>query len=153
MATQHEIDESDIRQRIDKLAQAIRAKDLETAMSVYAPEIVSFDFEPPLQHVGAEAKRRNWVGAFTAYEHLLGYEIRDLAITVGDDVAFAHSLNRISGVLKNGSRTDFWLRATTGFSEVRWQLAHRTRPRLSPPRPRDGHSAVESHALRVRPLS
>ena len=59
MATQHEIDESDIRQRIDKLAQAIRAKDLETAMSVYAPEIVSFDFEPPLQHVGAEAKRRN----------------------------------------------------------------------------------------------
>ena len=126
MATQHEIDESDIRQRIDKLAQAIRAKDLETAMSVYAPEIVSFDFEPPLQHVGAEAKRRNWVGAFTAYEHLLGYEIRDLAITVGDDVAFAHSLNRISGVLKNGSRTDFWLRATTGFRKLdgNWLITH-----------------------------
>ena len=126
MATQHEIDESDIRQRIDKLAQAIRAKDLESAMSFYAPEIVSFDFEPPLQHVGAEAKRRNWVGAFTAYEHLLGYEIRDLAITVGDDVAFAHSLNRISGVLKNGSRTDFWLRATTGFWKLdgNWLIAH-----------------------------
>ena len=26
------------------------------------PDVVSFDFEPPLQHVGADAKRRNWIG-------------------------------------------------------------------------------------------
>ena len=57
MATQHEIDEVDIRQRIDKLAQAIRAKDLESAMSFYVADIVSFDFEPPLQHVEAGARR------------------------------------------------------------------------------------------------
>ena len=126
MATQREIDEADIRQRIGKLAEAIRGADLETAMSLYAPEVVSFDFEPPLQHVGAEAKRRNWTAVFEAYQHPLGYEIHELAITVGGDVAFTHSLNRISGTLKNGSQTDFWLRATTGLKRIdgEWLITH-----------------------------
>src|SRR4029077_14209155 len=88
MAAQHAVEEADIRQRIDKLAQAIRTADLEGVKPIYAPEIVSFDIVPPLQHVGAEAKWKNWADVFTAYQHPLGYEIRRLTITVGDDVAF-----------------------------------------------------------------
>jgi ketosteroid isomerase-like protein len=84
-------DEADIRQRIDKWAEAIRAMDLEGVMSIYARDIVSFDIEPPLQHVGAEAKKKNWAKTFAMYERPRGYEIRDLTITVGDDVAFGHS--------------------------------------------------------------
>jgi len=41
--------------------------------------------------------------AFAMYQRLLGYEIRDFTITLGDDVAFGHSLDRISGTLKNGN--------------------------------------------------
>jgi ketosteroid isomerase-like protein len=120
------IDEADIRDRINKLVEAIRAMDLDGVMSIYAPDIVSFDVEPPLQHVGAEAKRTNWDSVFAAYERPLGYEIRDLAITAGDDVAFAHSLNRISGALKNGTRTDLWLRSTTCFRKINgsWLITH-----------------------------
>src|SRR4051812_4688337 len=118
MTTHHATDEADIRQRIDKLLEAIRATDLDGVMSVYAPDIVSFDIVPPLLHIGAEAKRRNWVDAFAAYQRPLGYEIRDLTITVGDDVAFGHSLNRISGTLKNGNRVEFWLRSTTCFRKI-----------------------------------
>ena len=126
MATRHATDEADIRQRIDKLAEAIRAMDLEDAMSIYAPDIVSFDIEPPLQHLRAEAKRKNWAGAFATYQRPLGYEIRDLTITLVDDVAFAHSLNRISGTLKNGNRTDFWLRSTICFRKIdgKWLIVH-----------------------------
>jgi ketosteroid isomerase-like protein len=40
MATQQASDEADIRQRIDKLAAAIRAMDPEGVMSVYAPDVV-----------------------------------------------------------------------------------------------------------------
>jgi uncharacterized protein (TIGR02246 family) len=118
--------EADVRARIDTLASAIRAHDLETAMSVYAPNVVSFDFEPPLQHVGAEAKRRNWVAVFEAYRHPLGYQVHDLTIAVGGDVAFTHSLNRISGTLKTGATTDMWVRATTGFRKVdgTWLITH-----------------------------
>ena len=125
-ATQRVTDEVNIRQRIDKLVEAIRAMSLEGVMSIYAPNIVSFDIVPPLQHVGAEAKRKNWIDAFAMYQHPLDYEIRDLTITVGDDVAFAYSLNRISGTLKNGNRTDFWLRSTTCFRRIdgNWLIVH-----------------------------
>ena len=118
--------EADVRARIDTLAAAIRAHDLDTAMSVYAPDIVSFDFEPPLQHVGAEAKRRNWTAVFDAYRRPLGYEVHDLRIAVGDSVAFTHSLNRISGTLKAGATTDMWVRATTGLRKVDgvWLITH-----------------------------
>jgi ketosteroid isomerase-like protein len=86
MATQHAVDEADIRQRIEKLVQAIRAMDLESVKPIYAPDIVSFDIVPPLQHVGAEEKWKNWVDVFTVYQRPLGYEIRDLMVTVGNDV-------------------------------------------------------------------
>jgi ketosteroid isomerase-like protein len=126
MATQHAVDEADIRQRIEKLVQAIRAMDLESVKPIYAPDIVSFDIVPPLQHVGAEEKWKNWVDVFTVYQRPLGYEIRDLMVTVGNDVAFGHSLNRISGTLKNGNRTDYWVRWTGCFRKIdgNWLIVH-----------------------------
>jgi ketosteroid isomerase-like protein len=126
MATQHAMDEADIRRRIDTLVEAIRAMDLEGVVALYAPDIVSFDLGPPLRSVGAEAKRKNWVDAFALYQPPLGYEMRDLTITVSDDVAFGHSLNRISGTVKNGDRTDLWLRWTAGFRKIdgTWLIAH-----------------------------
>lgn len=126
MAAQHAIDEADIRRRIDKLAESIRAMDLEGVKSIYAPDIVSFDVVPPLQHVGAEAQWKNWADVFTAYRRPLGYEIRDLTITVGGDVAFGHSLNRISGTLKNGNRSGYWVRWTPCFRKIdgHWLIVH-----------------------------
>jgi len=86
MTVQRPTDEANIRQRIDRWLEALRAMDLEGVMSLYAPDIVSFDIVPPLRHVGAKAKERNWMDAFALYQRPLGYEIRDLTLTVGDDV-------------------------------------------------------------------
>ena len=126
MAAPHAVDEADIRQRIDKLVQAIRAMDLDGVKPIFAPDIVSFDIVPPLQHVGAEAKWKNWADVFTVYRRPLGYEIHDLMITLGEDVAFGHSLNRISGTLKNGNRTDSWVRWTGCFRKIdgNWLIVH-----------------------------
>jgi uncharacterized protein (TIGR02246 family) len=126
MTTQRAIDEADIRRRIDNCAKALHAMDLESVMSIYAPDIVSFDIVPPLRHVGAEAKRKQWVDAFAMYQPPLGYEFRDVTITVGDDVAFCHSLNRVSGTLRNGHRSEFWVRWTACFRKIdgTWLIAH-----------------------------
>src|SRR4051812_17597213 len=97
MTTQPTNDESDIRRRMNQWPKAIGAMDLERVMSMYAPNIVSFDLEPPLQYEGTEAKRKAWARVFAMYQSGLTYEVRDLAITVGNDVAFSHSLNRLSG--------------------------------------------------------
>jgi uncharacterized protein (TIGR02246 family) len=126
MVTQHAADEADIRQLIDRLVEAVRTMDLDGVKPIYAPDIVSFDIVPPLQHVGAEAKWKNWVDVFTAYQRPLGYQARDLTVVVGDDVAFGYSLNRISGTLKAGNSTDYWVRWTACFRKVdgRWLVAH-----------------------------
>jgi uncharacterized protein (TIGR02246 family) len=126
MARQRATDEAAIRQRIDEWLAALRAVDLEGVMALYAPDIVSFDLVPPLRHVGAAAKRTNWVGALAAYRRPLGYEMRDLTIAVGEDVAFGHSLNRISGTLPNGHRGEVWLRWTACFRKIdgTWLIAH-----------------------------
>jgi ketosteroid isomerase-like protein len=126
MATQHAIDEADIRKRIDKWAEAIRAMNLESVMSIYAPDVVSFDLDPPLRFVGSEEKRKRWAKVFAMFERLLGYDVRELSIIVSENLAFGHSLNRISGTLKNGNKTDFWLRWTMCFQkhDGNWLIAH-----------------------------
>lgn len=119
-------DEADIRRRLDKAVEAIRAADLEALMPIYAADIVSFDIEPPLQHLGAEAKRKNWTKVFTLYQHPLGYEVRDVAITIGSDVAFVRCLARLSGTMKNGQSAGYWVRWTTGWRKVEgdWRIVH-----------------------------
>ena len=127
MATQHAVDEAAIRQHIDKLVEAVRAGDLEGLKPIYAPDIVSFDVAGPLQRTGAEGKLENWVAAFTMFQPPLGYEVRDLAITLSGDVAFAHGFARLSGTSKSGNTVGgFWVRATLCFQKIdgNWLVTH-----------------------------
>jgi ketosteroid isomerase-like protein len=126
MTAHQALDEAAIRRRIDQVVQAIRAMDLEGVQVAYAPDVVSFDVQPPLRHPGAEAKRRSWSEVFAAYRPPLGYEVRDLTVTVGGEVAFAHSLNRLSGRLKRGGNGGFWVRATYCFRKIGgdWLVVH-----------------------------
>lgn len=124
--TQRTTDEADIRQRIDNYVDAIRAMDLERVMAIFVPDLVSFDFEAPLRHLGAEAKRKNWATVFGMYQRPLGYEVRDLTIAVSGDVAFGHSLNRLSGTMKSGATNATWVRWTIGLRKIdgTWFIVH-----------------------------
>jgi len=125
--TQRTVDEAEIRAQIDKLAEAIRGADLEGVKPRYAPDVVSFDVGPQLQDVGAEAKWKNWTAVFTLFQRPIGVEMRDITITVGGDVAFGHSFNRLSGTLKDGTKSGgFWVRATYCFRKIdgNWLIVH-----------------------------
>lgn len=126
MATQREVDEAKIKQQVDNIVEGIRAKDLEGLRQLYATDVVSFDVEPPLQHVGIEAKLKNWAKAFTFFQDV-AYEVCDLTLTVGDDVAFGHCFGRLSGTLENGTATSgMWVRGTFCFRKVdgNWLIVH-----------------------------
>lgn len=118
-------DEKEIRQLVGTLVEAVRGKDLDTVARVFAPDIVSYDIEPPLRHLGAAAKEGNWARVFAAYREL-DYEVRDLTVAVGGDVAFAYSLNRLSGTLADGNRNAIWVRWTGCFRKIDggWRIAH-----------------------------
>jgi uncharacterized protein (TIGR02246 family) len=117
--------EAAIRELIDGLVTAIRAKNIDGVMSSYATDLVAFDIVPPLQFVGARAYNKPWQDVFERYQKL-DYEVRDLRITAGDDVAFSHSLNRIHGTMTNGQKTDLWLRSTACYCKIdgRWLIVH-----------------------------
>src|SRR5689334_18599534 len=118
MPTQREVDEARIRRQIDRIGEGLRAKDLEGLKQPYAKDIVSFDVNPPLQHVGLEAKLENWANVFLVFESVT-YEVRDLTLIVGEDVAFGYAFARLSGTLKNGATTSFmWVRVTYGFQKI-----------------------------------
>ncbi|GHO61614.1 hypothetical protein KSC_005060 [Ktedonobacter sp. SOSP1-52] len=119
-------DEAEIKRVIERGVEAIRAKDLDGVMSMYAPELVSFDIVPPLQYVGTDAYRKQWREVFSSFPGPINYEIVNLSITVGDDVAFAHSFNRLSATMDNGQKVGNWLRWTACFRKIdgKWLIAH-----------------------------
>ena len=119
-------DEAAIQGLIDDGIRSLRDKNIEGVMSIYAPEVVSFDIVPPLRYVGADAFRNVWEEVFSSFQGPIGYEIHDLDITVGDDVAFGHSLNRITGTMTTGQKTDLWLRSTVCFRKINgtWLVVH-----------------------------
>ncbi len=119
-------DEAQIRQRIESWTTALRDKDLEGLMSHYTRDILVFDLAPPLQYKGAVAYRKNWADWFPSFQGPVGYEIRDLSITTGGEVAFCRSLNRITGRRTSGESSDVWVRATVGFRKIdgKWMIIH-----------------------------
>lgn len=125
-AAQQAADEAAIRRRLDQMVKALHAMDLDGLLSIYAPDVVSFDIDPPLWYQGSQAKRQRWSEVFGMYRPPMEYEIRDLSISVSGDLAFSHSLNRMNATLKNGEQTDFWLRWTACFRKIDgdWLIVH-----------------------------
>lgn len=124
--TTRQDDEARIRRVLDGIVDGLRAKDLDALRRLYADDVVSFDVEPPLQHVGVDAKLANWARVFAVFAEV-GYEFRDLALAVDGTVAFGHAFGRLSGTLQDGSVTSgMWVRATFGLRRVggTWLIAH-----------------------------
>jgi ketosteroid isomerase-like protein len=115
-----------IRQRVEDCAKALNAKDIDGVMSLFAPNLVSFDIVPPLRYVGADNKRRAWQEAFAAYTGPFDYEVHDLNVTTHGELAFVHSLNHVNATLASGQSTDFWLRWTACLRLIDgvWLVVH-----------------------------
>jgi ketosteroid isomerase-like protein len=94
-------------------------------MSLYAPDLVSFDLTPPLRHLGVDGKRLAWQQAFAALSGPIEYEVRDLNVTTNGELAFVHSLNHINTSLSDGP-VGMWLRWTACFRQIDgvWLIVH-----------------------------
>ncbi|MFE9748164.1 YybH family protein [Saccharothrix saharensis] len=118
----------DIRDLLEQRAAAMRAGDADRLVADYLPDAVTFTLAPPLKHtapeVGDPEGMRAW---FAGFDSAVDYEVRDLHVTVGGDLAFCHSLNRMSAVPRgHGEAFDLWFRATVCLRRVggAWRIAH-----------------------------
>jgi ketosteroid isomerase-like protein len=118
--------EAQIRALIHDRTKAVLAKDSVGATSGNAPDILTFDVINPLQRVGSDASRKRAEEWFASFQGPLGYEIRDLDVTAGDDVAFSYGLCHVSATTTAGEIVDMWWRMTQCFRKIdgKWMVTH-----------------------------
>jgi ketosteroid isomerase-like protein len=118
--------QAEICKLIEARVRAIAAKDIETLMANHAADVLSFDVIDRLQVRGAEGVRKRAQNWFGAYQGPIGYEVRDLEVTAGTDVAFCTYLYHVSGTLKAGGIVSMWVRATVCLHKIggTWRIVH-----------------------------
>jgi len=126
MSTSKSNDESQIRQLLDAWANEFRAKHLDGIMSIYAPDIVSYDAIAQLRFRGLDEYRKHWEFCLSLGQGPIIFEMRDLDITAGDGVAFSHYLTRCGGTDENGEEKTSWMRGTVCFRKIdgKWKVVH-----------------------------
>jgi len=118
--------EAQIRALVEDRVKAVRAKDSNAATASVARETLSFDVVNPLQHIGSDAARKRAEEWFSSFQGSIGYEVRDLSITAGSDVAFSHGLSHVSATKTDGVKLDMWWRTTLCFQKIdgKWMVTH-----------------------------
>ena len=119
-------DETEIRDLVESWARAVRTKNLDGIMANHSPEILMFDVPPPAQSKGIEAYKKTWDVFFAWFQDSGVFDIKELNITAGDDVAFATALMRCAGTEANGDKVELDFRLTIGFRKIdgRWTVMH-----------------------------
>src|SRR5262245_36825901 len=101
-------DEAAIRKLLDNWAKAFHDKNLDAIMAMYKPgdELFAYDVVPPLRYVGYDAYKKDYREFLAEYKGPIEVEYRDMVVVAGGTVAFAHGLERFSGVLQNGQKSE-----------------------------------------------
>ena len=120
------VDQAQIVKLMEQWTKAIQEKDVEARTSHYGPNVHVFDVVEPLEYLGLDAVRRRAADWFSSFDGPLGFEMQDLRIASDGDVAFAHSLNHVSGTKKDGNNLDMWWRATVCLRKMdeQWMITH-----------------------------
>ncbi|WP_405836943.1 nuclear transport factor 2 family protein [Streptomyces platensis] len=120
-------DEAQIRELLADRAAATKERDARRFLATSAPDLVDFGLAPPLQYKGPEARDQRAVEAWYAtWAGPIEVTVTQLELTVGDDVAFGHSINRMRGTKTDGFEVELWSRATVGLRKIdgTWKITH-----------------------------
>jgi uncharacterized protein (TIGR02246 family) len=120
-------DEAQVRELIERWATAVHAGDLDTVLDAHADDIVMFDVPPPQAGVrGVDAYRETWPPFFEWQRQGAVFEITEMDVTAGTDVAFAWALLRCGTADEFAQDPDRRLRLTIGLRRAgeRWIVTH-----------------------------
>jgi uncharacterized protein (TIGR02246 family) len=118
----------DIKALEDRFVAAFKAKDVDAIMKTYAPgqTLVVFDVVPPRQYVGAAAYRKDWQTFLGSFDGPITVELTDLDVGADRNLAYSHSIQRVSGTDKQGKKLDLTVRVTDVYQKIRgrWLIVH-----------------------------
>jgi ketosteroid isomerase-like protein len=120
--------ETKIRAMIEAWADAVRRHDLAGVLAHHSRDISMFDLPPPLQSRGMDEYKKTWDLFFRYHQPSQAFDIEELAITAGADVAFAVAIMRCgSGTSSTPSeKGGFLFRLTIGLRNIdgNWRIEH-----------------------------
>ena len=120
-------DKRQIRMLIRRWADAVHAGDLATVLAGHADDIVMFDVPPPEEGVrGIDGYRQTWPPFFEWQAQGASFEIVELDVSAGEDVAYAWALLRCGSSEELEREPDRRLRLSIGLRKdgERWIVAH-----------------------------
>jgi uncharacterized protein (TIGR02246 family) len=116
-----------IRRLIENWADAVHRGDLAAVLADHSDDIVMFDVPPPDDGVrGIAAYRETWPPFFTWQTGGATFEVVDLEVVSGADVAFAYALLRCGTPDEHAEHPERRLRITFGLQrrDGAWQVRH-----------------------------
>ncbi len=119
-------DEAAIRELVENWARAVRAKDLDRILAHHSADMLMFDVPPPVESKGIEAYKKTWDLFFSWSDDPVVFDIKNMDIVAGTDVAFVAALMRCAGTEKNGERIELEFRLTIGLRKIggQWMVLH-----------------------------
>ena len=120
-------DEAAIRDLITRWIKAIQQQDLEGVLAEHDPGIVMFDVPPPYDGVrGLDEYRDSWPPFFEWISQGAQFELLELNVVAGADVAFAYGLLHCGTQDQFDANPDNRLRITIGLRKDgdQWNVVH-----------------------------
>jgi len=121
-------DQTDIKTLEQRFVDAFKAKDVARIMSVYVPSetLVVFDVVPPRQYVGWNAYKKDWEDFLALFDGPISVELTDLHVTTVGSLGYGHSIQRVSGAMRDGKTLDLTVRVTDVYRKIggKWLIVH-----------------------------
>jgi uncharacterized protein (TIGR02246 family) len=119
-------DDTEIYALIERWAEAVREANLEAIRLDHDPDILMFDVPPPFMSRGLDAYIATWNKFLSWSEKPVVFDFHDVAVTAGQDVAFATAIGKCAGIDPNRKREALEFRLTMGFRKIEghWRIMH-----------------------------
>ena len=107
-------------------AKAVREKNIDAILAHHSNDVVMYDVPEPFQSVGIDAYRKTWVTFFEWAKDCGVFNINEMHVIAGDDVAFCYAAMQCAGLDKNSEKEFLDFRLTLGLKKInnQWMIMH-----------------------------
>jgi len=119
-------EEAAVRNVVESWTAAVRRRDLEGIFQNHSSDIVMFDVPPPFQSRGIEAYKKTWNEFFSWSSDPIPFDIMEMNITAGSDVAFVVATMHCAEPGPSGEQLGLDFRLTIGLRKIdgQWTITH-----------------------------
>jgi uncharacterized protein (TIGR02246 family) len=119
-------DELAIRSLVENWASAVRKRDMKGILRHHASSMLMFDVPPPFKSEGIDEYEKTWELFFSTSPEPAVFDIREMNVSAGDDVAFVTALMQCKTREANGKFEPLDFRLTIGRRKIdnQWTILH-----------------------------